>query len=903
MRRFILIILGVCTLFLFQKLAAQNCIPINSYYSQTFELGLNGWQVDSLTSPIHTWVVGDPANKNILNSAHQGTNCVMTGGLTGGYANGEKSYLKSPCFDFTNLSTPYLSFYIRAHLPPDTVAGLNVWVSLDSSATWSLIGSTADTGWYNTADIQAEPGHINPATGPVPGFSANPRNGRLGNTVTPWSLMGIALPHLAGEEDVTFRFQFAGMTNPVGNTVYEGIAIDDIFIGHSPNITEADTLRMCQGMQMQLEVPFLPNATYRWTLPNNTTLSQRVINADMPGTYHCLIVGLQGSRDSADIHLLVENPLQQGSLGNFLPNDTICQGDTAYFSTPQDHVYYAWYGPNNNFIENRRYEAGVPDPSAYKSVVPGLQTVYVSDGNSCSIAYTGTIYSIAFNPTVSTTPDFGFADGQVFSDGAMGNGPLLFDWDSTGSFTAIDTLTGLSAGSYHVMVQNPQLCTRRVNYSILHQVVVFPGDANHDQLVDMKDLLPLGIHYSVIGPQRPNSSISWTPQPAPLWNIPQANGRDLRHVDTDGSGLISQPDTQAILQNFAITGHSTYNPPQLGPLLSLQMPTGTHQAGDTLTIPVHIGDAATPILNLYGLALAIQYDSTLVKKGSLKVDFANSWFGQKNTDMLSLGHDAYLEEQLDVGVVGTDSLPRSGFGRLFDIIVVVEDHIAKQEIPFELSFIGGYAIDLAGTEIPISLGAIDTTMLEVTMPLALAVEYFTGEVNGEQIRLDWATRIEDEVAYYEIEKYEVGKGTFIQIGKVGANGNIYPYQPYHFIDPNPHLGTNLYRLVKVAANGQADIIGNYLPILYQKGPNSLELLNIFPNPTDHSTEMKFYSKTSGTIQLDLFDLSGKCMTEQMVFVQAGENRVSISLHNLKRGVYLYRLELEGYAIRGKLIKQ
>ena len=52
------------------------------------------------------WAWGTPAHP-LINSAGGGSKSWCVGGLTGSYYNSnERSYLESPCFDFTNLNTP-----------------------------------------------------------------------------------------------------------------------------------------------------------------------------------------------------------------------------------------------------------------------------------------------------------------------------------------------------------------------------------------------------------------------------------------------------------------------------------------------------------------------------------------------------------------------------------------------------------------------------------------------------------------------------------------------------------------------------------------------------------------------------------------------------------------------------
>lgn len=73
---------------------------------------------------------------------------------------------------------------------------------------------------------------------------------------------------------------------------------------------------------------------------------------------------------------------------------------------------------------------------------------------------------------------------------------------------------------------------------------VYPGDANHDQIANHTDLLPIGIHFGETGPVRAGASLAWTAQAADGWGDSLVStGVDIKHVDTDGNGIINDDAT------------------------------------------------------------------------------------------------------------------------------------------------------------------------------------------------------------------------------------------------------------------------------------------------------------------------------------------------------------------------
>ncbi|MEM9983584.1 MAG: T9SS type A sorting domain-containing protein [Bacteroidota bacterium] len=236
-------------------------------------------------------------------------------------------------------------------------------------------------------------------------------------------------------------------------------------------------------------------------------------------------------------------------------------------------------------------------------------------------------------------------------------------------------------------------------------LLVYPGDVNYDQVANVWDVLPIGVAYGQTGPSRPNASLNWAGQTSLGWGDSLANGLDLKHADCDGNGIIDANDTLAILQNYQST-HTAIGPKNLtnGVPLYMDMPS-TQFPGDTLTIPIMLGNLDTITSNLYGLAFSIDYDSSLIAPNSLSLQFANSWIGTDDQDMLSLYHDDFAQSKVEVGMVRTDGIEVSGYGQIATIIVVLDDDIAKRSIPFEMQWA---AVDLIHyDESPIEVSPVD----------------------------------------------------------------------------------------------------------------------------------------------------------------------------------------------------
>jgi hypothetical protein len=181
-------------------------------YCDDFEDDEGGWTVSGV---LPSWEHGEPDNSTI-NEAASGDNAWVTD-LDGDYNNDELSYLVSPEFDLTALVDPVIKFdQIRDLENGDD--GVQFQVSIDSGYTYSVLGTSSSTNWYNNSSISAL-------------SSLGNGNGWTGTT-TGWSSVQHSLSSYASDTSVFFRLVMAAD----GNTVDEGFGFDDLIVAESNDI-------------------------------------------------------------------------------------------------------------------------------------------------------------------------------------------------------------------------------------------------------------------------------------------------------------------------------------------------------------------------------------------------------------------------------------------------------------------------------------------------------------------------------------------------------------------------------------------------------------------------------------------------------------------------------------------
>jgi hypothetical protein len=182
-------------------------------YFEDFEGGSSHW-VPGYES-VNNWKFETPDRPEI-NKASSGVNAWFTGFRTDTTV-AESSSVLSPCFDFTNIERPMISFYAWKSLEKDR-QGAALQYRIGDAPDWEYVGTLGDgINWYNSALIKGRPGgeQIGWTTDP-----AYPDTGFLNSRHK--------LDELSGKKDVIFRIAFGSDGTTTG---YGGIAFDDVWIG------------------------------------------------------------------------------------------------------------------------------------------------------------------------------------------------------------------------------------------------------------------------------------------------------------------------------------------------------------------------------------------------------------------------------------------------------------------------------------------------------------------------------------------------------------------------------------------------------------------------------------------------------------------------------------------------
>ncbi len=233
---------------------------------------------------------------------------------------------------------------------------------------------------------------------------------------------------------------------------------------------------------------------------------------------------------------------------------------------------------------------------------------------------------------------------------------------------------------------------------------VYPGDTNKDGIVNMKDVLPIGLCMGEEGTERYAETVTtdWYGQYSTDWDDQfEQPGFDLKHIDTDGDSIISHLDTTAIRQYYGAINNIIPTPetPTALPIYLKYNGTIAPQPGDIVSFEVYLGDSldyTDYALDIHGITSSLNYDPSFVQPGSMNITFPTDTWMAYDAPTLGMSYDFPNEGKIDFGFTRTNGVSIDGYGMIAQVdFVIIEDLVigrpgeeAYFTLPFGLSGTG-----------------------------------------------------------------------------------------------------------------------------------------------------------------------------------------------------------------------
>lgn len=456
-------ILLVCTFCLSQKSNAQCAIPISIFpYTEGFEASNGGWTTGGTLSD---WAWGTPS-KTVINGAAAGAKCWIVGGLTGSsYNDAEASWLQSPCFDFTSLQYPYISFAVFWEMER-RFDGASFQYSTNLGVTWTNVGTISDPvnclndNWFNLSGIT----YLNGLATVRDGWSGNIQSTvgscQGGGGSGRWAAAQHTMPNLAGVPNVIFRFVFGAGTQC---NAFEGFAVDEIFIGNAQPNNASFTYSCINNNTVDFTntSTLCPNADWDFGDPasgagNTSTQANPTHVFSAPGKYIITLnatgPGNAPSTYKDSLYILGLTP--SVILNNNCFGDNNGSATVSVIPVAAGPFSYSW---NTVPMQNTQTATGLATGSYIVTVnatkrCPATTTVIITAPAALSHGVT------------IVQPGCAVATGTATISEMGGTGPYNYLWSppvSTGP-----SASGLTPANYSVTVTDSKGCIDNINFAI-----------------------------------------------------------------------------------------------------------------------------------------------------------------------------------------------------------------------------------------------------------------------------------------------------------------------------------------------------------------------------------------------------------------------------------------------------
>ncbi len=453
---------------------SQPCTgAINSFpYNEGFETTDGNWLAGGTASD---WDWGTPA-KAVINAAGGGNRSWMVGGLTGSsYNNGENSFLMSPCFNFSTLVYPQISFKVFWETER-RFDGASFQYSIDGGTSWTTLGSDNSNSncdgenWFNANGIT----YLGNTVGWSGNVQSNSGSCLGGSGSGAWLTAKHTLRMLSGQVNVRFRFTFGAGTTC---NAYDGFAVDDILIQEAPANTASITSSCIDHREVSFTAVSTCAISYAWNFDdlgsgvrNTSTLANPSHRFPSAGTY---LVTLVTTFASGPPVTSTKEVVMLGLSSTFnWPGRCTGAADATLgivgsgSSTP---YFYSW---------NTTPPQNTP---TITNVGPGNYTVIVSSLNACNTQGAFELDNptpIIINTTI-TAASCAANNGSISSNVTGGTAPYLYSW-SNGAGNAA-SIQNLAAGNYSLEVRDTRGCSTNVaNIIVPRQIAGLPVNLGPD---------------------------------------------------------------------------------------------------------------------------------------------------------------------------------------------------------------------------------------------------------------------------------------------------------------------------------------------------------------------------------------------------------------------------------------
>jgi hypothetical protein len=153
------------------------------------------------------------------------------------------------------------------------------------------------------------------------------------------------------------------------------------------------------------------------------------------------------------------------------------------------------------------------------------------------------------------------------------------------------------------------------------------------------------------------------------------------------------------------------------------------------------------------------------------------------------------------------------------------------------------------------------------VPLPLTLTVFTGVATASGNQLHWETSMEENTAYFDVERAIAGSGNFLSLDTVPAAGNSDEPLTYNYTDAGAGGSSYSYRLKMVDLDGAF----TYSKVITLQSSTGSFAISVSPNPYHQSLSVMVTMPEAAEGNLIVTDAAGHRILQEAVSLQKGTN--------------------------------
>lgn len=179
------------------------------------------------------------------------------------------------------------------------------------------------------------------------------------------------------------------------------------------------------------------------------------------------------------------------------------------------------------------------------------------------------------------------------------------------------------------------------------------------------------------------------------------------------------------------------------------------------------------------------------------------------------------------------------------------------------------------------------TLSQISDPLSVQLLSFTANCVNQHVNLKWKTGSEQNSSHFQVVK-STDMESWETVCNIAAAGNSSVTNSYEFQETTATREITYYRLIEHDVNGGSEILSTVSSNC--DGGNSYGVA-LYPNPNigNFTVQIQSNEKLDGVV-IQLYDLTGRLLKQNVWNVEAGVSEFSMSDLDLSAGSYVIRVD-------------